>query len=663
MQPITLVSYLLEKDPVRFTILREGESLLSVSTSYDFENMDVLKNGIRLQTSGGELSLVQDGSKLSFCWQGGQIETRIRLEGRWFGIGELVHQAWDLSKVTLPLSDFLVADAGASGYSNLMSPVFFQQAGVLLIVRSPFKLGINQLPGPPPDLPEFVLGDEISFDQRPAFDTKGQGDGYMTLVGDDLGFDLLIAEDLVAAHRLLIEQVGHPKTPPPLEFFGKPVWTTWAQFKEHIHQEKVLDYARQIRDNGFPYSVLEIDDRWQAQYGDLVFDPKRFPDPKAMIDELHAMGFKVTAWVIPFMHPKSEAAQIAGRHGYLVKQTDGSPYLLRWWQGMGYLLDATNPQAMEWFGRRLRSLQQETGLDGFKFDGGEAMFVPPDAVLHKPGDSRNHYSHAYVDWVGRNFSLCEVRTGWNNQTSPLLFRLWDLFSTWGRDNGLQSVIPATLALSLTGYPFTFPDMIGGNGYFMFPKNKLLRALINKVIIPLMERNKQNNSGDEYAGVHASDVPEFIQTKAMFGWPTAELMIRWTQLNALLPVMQFSITPWQFGEECTDICRKYTELHLEFTPLFEMLAERSTRTGEPIVRPVFWLAPDDPNALDCQDQFLIGSDLLVAPVVVEGARSRDIYLPPGVWQDHWSGVQFNGPQVLKEYPAPLDQLPFFHRTSK
>ena len=277
------------------------------------------------------------------------------------------------------------------------------------------------------------------------------------------------------------------------------------------------------------------------------------------------------------------------------------------------------------------------------------LLVPPDAVLHKPGDSRNHYSHAYVDWVGRNFSLCEVRTGWNNQTSPLLFRLWDLFSTWGRDNGLQSVIPATLALSLTGYPFTFPDMIGGNGYFMFPKNKLLRALINKVIIPLMERNKQNNSGDEYAGVHASDVPEFIQTKAMFGWPTAELMIRWTQLNALLPVMQFSITPWQFGEECTDICRKYTELHLEFTSLFELLAERSTRTGEPIVRPVFWLAPDDEKALLCDDQFLVGDEILVAPFTDPGwtplfVNAAGLVLEVG-------GLMTHGSVVAREYGLP------------
>jgi len=660
MKSFTMVSYLLEKNPVRVNILRRGDSLLSVTTSYTFGNMEAKKNGITLKSQDVQLHLVQEGIKLSFLWSGTQVENRFQLTGRWFGLGELVNQPWDLREVMLPLSELLTSDAGATGYSNLMSPVFFQEDGVLLIVRSHVKLGINQPPSAPGHLEDFVFGDLIPFDQRPAFDTRRQGDGCLTLVGDDLAFDLFVAEDLVDAHRILVEQVGHPRSTPPLEVFGEPVWTTWAQYKDQIDQDKVLEFARQIRDNGYPYHVLEIDDRWQVQYGDLSFDPQRFPDPKGMIDQLHAAGFKVTAWVIPFVHPHSEAAREAARRGYLVRQSDGSPYPVRWWQGLGYLLDATNPAAMEWYRRRLTHLQDETGLDGFKFDGGEAMFVPPDAVLHQPGLSRNQYSHAYTEWVGSHFSLCEVRTGWQNQTSPLLFRMWDLWSGWGRDNGLRAVIPATLQLSLTGYPFTFPDMIGGNGYFTIPKNRLLRSIITRGIIPFLERRKQNETADELAFVNASDVPEFIQTKAMFGWPTAELMIRWTQLNALLPVMQFSIPPWQLGRECAEICRTYAQLHLEFRPLFESLAEQAAQTGEPVVRPLFWLAPDDPLALDCQDQFLIGDQLLVAPVVEKGARSRDIYLPPGVWRNHWTGEQFTGPAVLQAYPAPLDKLPFFHQ---
>jgi len=560
----------------------------------------------------------------------------------------------------LQLSEVLTVDSGATGYSNLMSPVLISDSGAALIVNSPFKLGINQPPDAMEELPDYVFGEEIPFDQRPAFDRKGKGDGLITLVGDDLSFDLFILDDPLSAHRRVVDEVGHPNRTPPLALFGAPVWTTWAQYKNTINEEVVLDFANQIVSNGFPYQVLEIDDRWQTYYGDLEFDPVAFPTPRAMIDKLHQEGFKVSCWVIPFLQQQSKAAQEGVEKGYLVKDQDGEPYLIKWWQGRGYLLDATNPAAMTWFGKRLRHLMEQTGLDGFKFDGGEAMFVPKDAVLHKPGNSRNQYSHDYIEWIGRNYSLCEVRTGWQNQRSPILFRMWDLWSTWGADNGLKAIIPATLHFSLIGYPFTFPDMIGGNGYFTFPKNKLLLNLINDVIIPMMERRKQDSTGDEEVGVHASDVPEFIAKKAIFGWATGELLIRWTQLNALMPVMQFSITPWQFGEECADLCRKYAELHLEFTPKFEDLAQQAARTGEPIVRPVFFLAPDDPAALDCAQQFLIGDDLLVAPVVEKGARKRDIYFPPGAWRDHWTGEVYQGPQTVENFPAPLDTLPFFHR---
>lgn len=663
MESIITVSYLFDKEPVQFTFLNQEKTVLSLSTSHRFVNMQPHQNGLKMETSGGRLALTQINRQFQFRWTGDGVTNKFRLDGAWFGVGELIHQAWDLSKVMLPLSDFLTSDSGATGYSNLMTPAFISQNGAVLVVRSPVKVGINQPPNASRPGAEYVFGEEVPFEQRPAFDRRGQGDGYLTLEGNDLSFDLWIEDNALEAHRTLIRDLGHPQKTPPLSLFGAPVWTTWAQYKDEIDQATVLDFAHQIVDSGYPYQVMEIDDRWQTQYGDFEFDPARFPDAKAMVDELHQLGFQVTTWIIPFLHQHSQAGQEAAEKGFVVLQPDGAPYHVRWWQGKAYLIDTTNPQAMAWFGAKLRHFQAQTGVDGFKFDGGEATFIPQDAVLHQPGDSRNHYSQAYVDWVGRNFSLCEVRTGWFNQTAPLLFRIWDLWSTWGRDNGLAAIIPATLQLSLTGYPFTFPDMIGGNGYFTFPKNKLLLGLINKVIIPMIARRKQADSGDEHVGVHASDAPAFTRQNPMFGWPTPELMVRWTQVNALMPVMQFSIMPWQFGEECAAICKQYTELHLEFAPLFEELAQKTTKTGEPIIRPVFFLNPQDPQALACDDQFLVGDRLMAAPVLEKGKRSRDIYLPPGTWRDHWTGKHYPGLQVLKDYPAPLEVLPIFHRIGK
>ena len=659
METFIRQSYLLSKDPFSIQFVEGDRTLLSLSTSLRIINMQEKENGLHIDFEDASLKIFQVGNRFTLNWAGKAIKNQFKLDGRWFGIGELVNQPWKLNDITLPAHEMLTSDSGATGYSNLMSPIWMNDGGVLMIAHSPVKLGINQPESPPTEFPEYVFGEEIPFDQRPAFDTHGVGDGFLTLIGDDLDVEVFLTGDLVNAHNKLTKVVGHPKETPPLSLFGAPVWTTWAQYKDLIDQETVLDFAHQIKDNDFPYQVLEIDDRWQEMYGDLAFDTERFPDAKGMIDKLHEMGFKVTSWVIPFLHRQSAAGKEAVEHGYAVKTKDGEPYLVRWWQGRGYLIDSTNPAAMSWFGQRLQKLQDETGLDGFKFDGGEAMYVPEDGVLHQPGRSRNHYSHAYVDWISKNYSFCEVRTGWMNQQAPILFRMWDLWSTWGRDNGLGAVIPATLLMSMTGYPFTFPDMIGGNGYFTFPKNKVLNNIITKGIIPIMERQKKDATQDEDVGVMASDVPPMIQKMAMFGWPTKELMIRWTQLNALMPVMQFSIMPWELGEDCAAICRDFTNLHLEFTPLFERVALETAETGYPVVRPVYWLAPNDPKALECDDQFLIGNELLVAPVVEKGQRKRDIYLPPGVWMDHWTGKVYEGSTVLKDHPAPLEQIPFFY----
>ncbi len=207
----------------------------------------------------------------------------------------------------------------------------------------------------------------------------------------------------------------------------------------------------------------------------------------------------------------------------------------------------------------------------------------------------------------------------------------------------------------------FPDMIGGNAYFTFPRNRFLNWIIHRIVIPYLERkiNSRSDSPEEET-LGLADVPAFLEKSIMFGYPTPELMIRWAQANVFLQVMQFSLAPWDFGEECSNISRKCAELHLEFLPTLQKFARLAVETGEPIIRPVFWLAPNDEKALICDDQFLVGDEILVAPVLRAKQIKREIYFPPGVWKDYWSGELFSGPAVVENYPAPLTKLPFFIR---
>lgn len=532
---------------------------------------------------------------------------KLKLEDLWFGYGEMLNQKLALNEIMLPLGPYQTYDNGPSGQSSILAPVFFSSAGVLLEIPQLSQIGINQ---PPPEYPRYSwsFGQEKGpFDHRP-FVADGTGDGEITCLVQPGEIRIRIFDTLPQAVNAYLSKLPHPGKIPPEKLFELPTWTTWARYKTEVNQKVVLQFAAEIQEHGYPYGVMEIDDRWQTHYGDLAFDPARFPDPSGMIEELHTRGFKVTCWVIPFLDPESQAGREGKQRGYVVRNRSDEPYLVPWWQGKGYLLDVSNPQALSWFKTRLEQLQLSTGLDGFKFDAGEVCFLPADAVTFLPM-SGNDYTHRYIEYIGQNFNFTEVRSGWNNQNAPIFFRQWDKWSTWGTDNGLKSVLTGILALGMAGYPFVLPDMVGGNAYDQVPDG--------------------------------------------------ELMIRWAALNALLPAMQFSLAPWDYGEECDRLCRKFAELHCKFAEVILEAAQESATSGIPIIRPIWWNSPNDPLAIKRDDEFLLGENILVAPVLERGVRSRLVYLPAGEWVDYWSRDIYLGEQTL-DVPVGLDQLPLFRK---
>ncbi len=523
--------------------------------------------------------------------------------GPWYGMGERLIQGWPLSHMSAASDPFGPADFAADGTLDISSPIWLNRAGVVLLV-------------------EEDNGEVAVYVNR-------DGDGQLTIIqrapeaqhimlGQPreqlpirLVLRVIVGDDIRASHRQMLSYAGRPAAAPPRELLAKPIWTTWARYKMAITQAETLQFADDILAHHYPHSVMEIDDRWQAAYGDLEFDQAKFPDPRGMVEQLHAQGFKVTLWVPPFLNPESGLFRQAAQHGYLLRHwSDDRPALSRWWQGFGGLIDVGNPAALEWWLGGLRRLQEEYGVDGFKFDAGEANFFPRDG--YSAGNlTRKAYADHYVDFVARNFAWTEVRCGWRSQRQGVLFREWDKWSRWGLDNGLHAVLTQALTLGLIGYPFILPDMIGGNAY-------------------------------------EGEVPD------------AELMVRWTQLTALLPSMQFSLAPWDYGSEANAFCLRYAQLHEQLSPVLNQCVAEVLADGTPMVRPLFWHALDDLETYGRDDQFLLGDRLLVAPVLAPGQTRRAVYLPAGCWRDYWSGEALAGPRHLEAYPAPLDVLPLFER---
>ncbi|XP_068906949.1 myogenesis-regulating glycosidase-like [Tenebrio molitor] len=296
-------------------------------------------------------------------------------------------------------------------------------------------------------------------------------------------------------------------------------------------------------------------------------------------------------------------------NGYFVKSEDGNDET-NWWDGNpAHYIDFTNEDAAQWYIDRLKLVQEKHGIDGFKFDSGESDSTPANSVFK--GDvelSPNSITSAYVRTCATFGGLIEVRAAWRTQDLPIFVRILDKSSRWGLNNGLQSIITNLLQFNLVGYVFVLPDMIGGNAN-----------------------------------------------------PNAELLARWTQANTFMPTMQFSYLPWEITSDDFDgveIIKKYVALHEEYADEILNAMSNSITDGTPVNPPIWWVDPTNADALKVDDEYLLGEKILVAPIVEEGSTSRDIVLPSGSWKDGNDGKLYEGPQILKDYSAPIDVLPFF-----
>lgn len=148
------------------------------------------------------------------------------------------------------------------------------------------------------------------------------------------------------------------------------------------------------------------------------------------------------------------------------------------------------------------------------------------------------------------------------------------------------------------------------------------------------------------------------------FPDYELFIRWTELTAFMPAMQFSIPPWHYNNltnvSVNEICKKWADFHeTDVYPQLIKYANEAVLTGAPIIRPLWWADSSDVVNLVMRDQFLVGDYFLVAPVLTQGAIQRDIYLPRGNWTDgNTLNKQYTGPIWLKNYSAPIEIIPYF-----
>ena len=308
----------------------------------------------------------------------------------WFGLGLMMHQHWPLQDGILELGPFYPFDNGPNGLCTILDPTLVSTDGAMIVVDDTSRCLHVALNASPTDggqtpahfsspmewgtgvanfvrdiLPRKQTSDDkgddiVRFQSRAAYDWPHVVHPWLRV--DDtsnarhepqLKFCIGGSKNVRTASEYVLSQIKHemshlPKKIPPLQMMKNPIWSTWARYKDAVTQKDVLDFAHDIVDRGLPRSVMGIDDRWSVKYGDLDFDKEKFPDPAAMIRELHDLGFIVTVWVVPFANTNSEAISNPETRKYFVHSDSGELGEFAWWRPTTVAaLDVTDQEAYD----------------------------------------------------------------------------------------------------------------------------------------------------------------------------------------------------------------------------------------------------------------------------------------------------------------------------
>ncbi|HET7295411.1 MAG TPA: TIM-barrel domain-containing protein [Vicinamibacteria bacterium] len=405
-------------------------------------------------------------------------------------------------------------------------------------------------------------------------------------------------------------------------------------------ESKVRFIADNFRGRRIPADVIWLDIHYLEGYNPFTWDKERFPNPKRMIADLRQQGFRLVTIVDP--HPKKQPgwwvydSGLAGDH--FVKNPDGSVYEAPVWPsnaaknpGPSVFPDFSKPAARKWWGS-LFKFYTDDGVAGIWNDMNEpAVFVDP---FHTMALEARH------DNEGKPTDTREIHN------------VYGLLNTQGTYEGLLALRPNERPFVLTRATFA-----GGQRYAaVWPGDNQADWDHLRATLPMLMG--MGLSGLSFVG---SDIGGFAKA------PTAELLTRWLQAGVFYPFMRMHTEvgspdqePWSYGHRLEAVNRRAIELRYELLPHVYNVMREASETGVPAMRPLMLEYPTDPKALAIHDQFLFGSDLLVAPVLREEVAERSVYLPAGDWYDFWTGRRLAGGGDPVRVPVTIESIPLYVR---
>lgn len=399
-----------------------------------------------------------------------------------------------------------------------------------------------------------------------------------------------------------------------------PAWSygLWlsTSFTTSYDEATVTEFIDGMAERDLPLSVFHFDCFWMRQFHwvDLIWDPAAFPDPEGMLRRLHERGLKVCVWINPYIAQRSYLFEEGRDAGYLVKNRDGSVWQWDKWQAGMALVDFTNPEAVAWFSSKLKALL-DMGVDCFKTDFGER--IPTEVAWHDGSDPQRMHNYYALLYNRAVFELLE------------------------KERGVGEAV--VFARSATAGGQQYPVHWGGDSESTFVA--MAESLHGGLSLAL--------SG---FGYWSHDIGGFE------GTPDAAVFKRWIAFGLLSSHSRLHGSgsyrvPWAYDDEAVEVLRHFTRLKMSLMPYLAAASEEAHRDGIPIMRPMILEFPDDPTAAYLDRQYMLGPDVLVAPVMHE--QEVTFYVPAGTWTHLVTGEQLTGPGWFSQVHG-FDSLPVLAR---
>lgn len=576
-----------EEDEQKLTVTNGGLSLVIDKGS---AAMTYYRDGEKLTASSG-----RDMGYMKTDWQGmpyddgSERDTYMRqmlsigVDEHIYGMGERF-TPWIKNGQSVAIWN---EDGGTSteqSYKNI--PFYISDRGYGVFVNHPEKV-------------EFEVCTEMIT--RVEFSVPGESLDYFIINGPTM-------KDVL---RRYTDMTGKPALPAPWTF---GLWLS-TSFTTNYDEETVNSFVDGMFARDIPLQVFHFDCFWMKEFSwsDFLWDSRVFPDPEGMLKRLKAKGLKICVWINSYVGQESALFEEGKKNGYFIKRKNGDVWQWDMWQPGMAIVDFTNPEAWNWYQKKLERLL-DMGVDCFKTDFGER--IPTDCAYYDGSDPvkmHNYYTYLYNKCV---FELLERKRGKNE--AVLFARSATVGGQkfpvhWGGDcwsdyESMEESLRGGLSLCMSGFGYWSHDI---------------------------------------GGFESTSTPDVYKRWCAFGLLSSHSRLHGSSSYRV---------PWAYDEEAVTVVSTFAKLKGKLMPYLYRNAIETHETGVPMMRSMVLEYTDDPTCAYLDKQYFLGDSLLVAPIFNDKSMAK-FYLPEGKWTNYFTGEVKEGGKWYRE-TVPYTEIPLY-----